>query len=207
MAEIIIVSFYTPNEIYTKMANRLIKSCKEFNLPYDIRQLEDKGSWVKNCNQKASFILDCVSKHDKKVVWIDSDARFLQYPTLLETTNASFGIRAEPGGPTRKQVNREAISLPLNWPSNLGNIWFNSGTILFEPCASITRLLNRWVELGEEFPKNWDQWNLQQAWADVQPDTEWLPRSYCQINKLHGNKNSVILHDLASVIQKVDRKE
>lgn len=207
MAEIVVVSFFTPKNIYQKMAERLIESCNKFNLPYDIRQVEDRGSWVKNCNYKASFIMDCISKHDKKVVWVDADGRFGRYPELLDKTTASFGVRAEPGGPTRKQVDRDPISLPSNWPKNLGNIWFNSGTILFEPCESIRRMVTRWIELGQEYPTNWDQWNLQQAWADIQPDTEWFPREYCQIDKLHGNRNAVILHDLASVMQKVNRKE
>jgi len=207
MAEMTIVSFYTPNEPYIRMSKRLIDSCEEYNLPHDIQKVEDRGSWVKNCNQKATFILNCLKKHNKKIVWIDSDARFIRNPELLHNTNACFGIRAEPGGPTRKQVDREAISLPSNWPSNLGNIWFNSGTIMFQPCESSYRLLDRWIQLGEQYPKNWDQWNLQQAWADTQPETEWFPREYCQINKLHGCRNAIILHDLASVIQKVNRKE
>lgn len=207
MNNIIVVSFYTPSNIYIKMANRLAESCKKFNLEYDICELKDKGSWVKNCNQKANFILDCLNKHNKKIVWVDADGRFGRHPDLLIKTTASFGIRAEPGGLTRKQVGREPISLPTNWPKNLGNIWFNSGTILFQPCENIHRMVTRWIELGQKYPTNWDQWNLQQAWADVQPNTEWFPREYCQIDKLHGNRNAVILHDLASVMQKVNRKE
>lgn len=201
-----VISFYTPNGIYQHMAERLSRTCASFNIPCITRKLDDKGSWVKNCNQKAIFIQSMLIQLKSKLVWIDSDAVLKRNPILLNNITAEFAIRAEPGKATRKQVGREEINLPNNWPKSLGNIWFNSGTMLFNPSQKTNMLIERWLELGEQYPSNWDQWNLQQAWADIQPITEWLPREYCQIHKLHGNKNAVVLHDLASVIQKVDRK-
>jgi hypothetical protein len=205
MKNFIVVSFYTPNGIYRKMVERLAKSCRTFDIPYEIQELKDKGSWVKNCNQKAEFIKNCLNAHEN-IVWVDSDAIIIKYPTLFETTQAEFGIRAEPGKKTRKQIGREEINLPHNWPVSLGNIWFNSGTMLFRQSPNTKKLIDRWIELGEQYPTNWDQWNLQQAWADTQPITEWFPREYCQIDKLHGTKQAIVLHSLASVMQKVDRK-
>lgn len=206
MSNFTVISFYTPNGIYQHMAERLMRTCYSFNIPYVIQKMNDKGSWVKNCNQKANFIHSMLKELNTKLVWIDSDAVFKKDPVLLNNSTAEFAIRAEPGKATRKQVGREEINLPINWPKSLGNIWFNSGTMLFSPSQKTNMLIERWIELGEKYPSNWDQWNLQQAWSDIQPSTEWLPREYCQIHKLHGNKNAVILHDLASVIQKVDRK-
>ena len=69
----------------------------------------------------------------------------------------------------------------------------------------IIKLLNNWVSIQTGTNK-WDQWSLQEAWANVQPKTEWFPREYCQIKKLHKANNAIILHELGSVLQKVNRK-
>jgi hypothetical protein len=73
-------------------------------------------------------------------------------------------------------------------------------------CENSIRLCNRWIEMQEQNPTHWDQWTLQQAWCDIQPKTEFLPQSYCQIDRMHGRQGAVILHRLASVEQKVNRQ-
>jgi hypothetical protein len=201
-----IVSYYTANGIYKEMSKRLIESLDKFKFQYNIEEKFDQGSWVKNCAMKADFLynkLKCANYGDA-IVWIDVDAIVVDYPEIFFQEDFDFAIRAEPGNRTKTPAGRETISLPLAWSHEPA--WFNSGTIFFRKTDSVMELLFRWIELKNQNPSHWDQWTLQQAWCDVQPKTKWLPRSYCQINKMHGSEGAVILHDLASVIQKVDRK-
>ena len=202
--QIKIVCFYTANGIYPQMAERLERSCKQFSLQTDIRQEQDLGSWVKNCGYKSNFIFDRLSEIEEGscILWVDSDAIFKKFPDLLTSCKEDFAIHAKPGGRTIKPVGRETINLPDKW--SIEPKWFESGTIFFRKTTQVLYLVDVWRKLTAQGNK-WDQWTLQEAWAEVQPPTLWLPRSYCQIHKLHGDKDAVILHDLASVIQRVNR--
>lgn len=204
--QIKIISFHTTDEFYTSMAKKLEASCNKFELQYKIESIAPKGSWVSNCAYKANFILEKLQqqKQNECIVWIDSDAQIMQHPSLFFSTQNDFGIRAEPGARTKKPSKREAISLPSKWPASLSPRWFNSGTIFLRNVPSVVSLVNEWIRLQTGTNK-WDQWTLQEAWANVQPKTEWFPREYCQIKKLHKEKGAVILHELASVLQKVNR--
>jgi hypothetical protein len=199
-----VVCFYTPNGIYPEMAQRLKKSCLERHLSCEIDMVEDNGSWVRNCGYKAKYIKSKLENINSQscLLWIDSDAMVLKQPSLLYSCKEDFAIHAKPGDRTIKPVGRETISLPEKW--NIEPKWFESGTIFFRKTNDIVRMVDLWEKLTATGNK-WDQWTLQEAWAEVQPPTLWLPRSYCQIHKLHGDKDAVILHDLASVIQKVNR--
>lgn len=199
-----VVSYHTPNGIYPELANRLKKSCVFFNIPIDVDVHEDRGSWVKNCAYKAEYILNKLSdvEDDTCIVWIDSDAKLMDIPRLFYDIQEDFAIRAKPGLKRIKPVGREFIDLPKKWVG--APAWFESGTIFLRKTTSVLTMLKLWIEMGRGNNK-WDQWTLQEAWCEVKPQTAWLPQSYCQIHKLHGDKDAVILHDLASVIQKVNR--
>lgn len=201
-----VVSFYTGNGSYAESAKRLAESCSALGIESDIERYEDRGSWVDNCNIKPEFILRKLGEDVDCIVWIDADARVVGYPELFAQTPVDFGVRAEPGARTRTPVGREEIRLPENWPSDLGNIWFNSGTLFLRKCADTVALAQAWLEYSRKMSRAWDQWSLQQAWADVEPVTEWLPLSYCQIESMHGREGAIVLHELASVAQKVDRR-
>lgn len=202
-----IVSFHTNDSFYSNMAKKLQESCIKFELQYEIKSIESKGSWVNNCAYKANFLLEKLQETESNncIVWIDADAKIITHPTLFFTIENDFGIRAEPGSKTKKPTKRETISLPNKWPSSLGSKWFNSGTIFLRNVPSIISMINEWISIQQGTNK-WDQWSLQEAWSNIQPKTEWLPREYCQIKKLHKENGAIILHDLASVAQKVDRK-
>lgn len=204
MNNIKVVSFYTPNGIYQKMSERLYSSCIEHGVAVDIEQRQDLGSWVKNCSQKAEYILKKILEVQKNecIIWLDSDSKVIKTPDLFYTIKEEFAIRARPGPKVIKPVGREQISLPVGWVGDPA--WFESGTIFARHTDSIITMLKLWIDLGQN-NNRWDQWTLQDAWTKIKPSTVWLPQSYCQIHKLHGDKDAVILHDLASVIQKVNR--
>ena len=199
-----VVCFYTPNGIYSEMANRLKKSCDALHIPTDIAQANDLGSWVKNCGYKSEFIRNKLANIEdgESILWIDSDAVVVTYPLLVVECSQDFAIHARNGSKSIRPAGRETIQLPKKW--TLEPKWFESGTIFFRKTPQIVAMVELWCSLTADGNK-WDQWTLQEAWAEIQPPTLWLPRSYCQINRMHGSKDAVILHDLASVIQKVNR--
>lgn len=201
------ISFYTPNGIYPQLIKELESSLNKHSLDCVIKQKQDKGTWVENCALKAEFIKEMLleSAHGDCLIWIDSDAQIIKYPDLFLLGNQEFMIRGEPGGKSKVPAGRERIHLPTNWPATTPACWFNSGTIFMRVCENTIKLCDRWIELKQQDPRAWDQWTLQQAWCDVQPITEFLPQSYCQIDRLHGRHGAVILHKLASVEQKVNR--
>ena len=208
MNKVKIISYYTNTGIYPEFVKRLKDSCERFSLPYEIRRRDDQGSWVDNCNYKINYIIEQLqlAQDNECLVWIDADARIMQHPYLFMVTDKDFGIRAEPGGRKKTPAGREEIELPKNWPYELSPAWFNSGTIFLRKTNTITKLCEEWFNLKQQAQRSWDQWTLQQAWCNVKPETEWFPREYCQINKLHGMNKAVVLHDLASTMQKVNRK-
>lgn len=202
------VSYYTNNGIYPELVKDLQKSLEKHSLNYTIKKLEDNGSWVKNCAMKAQFMKQMLIEGQLNdcLVWIDSDAQIVKYPDLLLLGEQEFMVRGEPGGKSKVPAGRERIHLPTNWPSSVAPCWFNSGTMFMRVCENSLKLCDRWIELQKQNPTHWDQWTLQQAWCDIQPKTEFLPQSYCQIDRLHGRQGAVILHRLASVEQRVNRQ-
>jgi len=202
------VSYYTPNGIYSQLKDDLIKSLQKYSLNYSVELYEDAGSWVKNCANKSKFILKHLEQSNINdcIVWIDSDAQVVKYPDLFLFGEQEFMIRGEPGGKSKVPAGRERIHLPINWPQNIAPCWFNSGTIFMRVCQNSINLCKSWITLQEQNATHWDQWTLQQAWCDIQPKTEFLPQSYCQIDRLHGRQGAVVLHRLASVEQRVNRK-
>jgi len=206
----LVCSFFT-DDFYRKYAVRLRKSACAMQWPHHILPLPDRGGWVKNCGQKAAFMNAVMSiPSSRPLLWIDADGEITREPRLFLQMSADFAIRAEPGRHTKKPTGREVQRLPENWPEDVTPRWFNSGTIFVNRTDKGKALLRRWVELTEEKPSSWDQWTLQQAWADVQPTTVWLPQSYCKIATMGWRSgegpHTYIRHELASTKRRVSRK-
>ena len=206
----IVVSFYT-DEFYKTHAERLRRSCCGCKWPHRIIAMPDQGGWVQNCGMKAKVMLAArLTEKKRPVLWIDADGEIVREPTILRETKAEFAVRAEPGKRTKRPTGREIMSLPENWPADVSPRWFNSGTIFFSKAKRAVEMLERWVALTEERPNDWDQWTLQQAWADVQPQTLWLPQGYCRITRMHRGRVppddlTCIRHELASTQRRVTR--
>ena len=199
-----VVCYHTPNGIYPEMAARLKTSCTDLNVSIDVDCCADLGSWVKNCAYKAKYIKQKLTEtaNNSCIVWIDSDAKLMSFPNTFGDCSVDFAVHAKPGAKRIKPAGREFINIPAKWKGDPA--WFESGTIFFRKTESIMNMVDLWIAMGENTNK-WDQWTLQEAWCEITPTTLWLDRSYCQINKMHGADGAVILHDLASVIQKVNR--
>ena len=60
----VVVSYFT-NEGYKKEMNRLIASLDEYNISYDIREVEPRGNWHLNTQYKAEFIKEMLELYDR----------------------------------------------------------------------------------------------------------------------------------------------
>jgi hypothetical protein len=78
----LVVSFYTRSTIYEKEVEDLQVSCQSLSIEHYIEARPDLGSWERNTWQKPLFILECLEKFNRPLLWVDSDAVILQKPKL-----------------------------------------------------------------------------------------------------------------------------
>jgi hypothetical protein len=143
----IFVSFFTEN--YREEADGLIGTLKQFNLEYEIRHIEDRGSWVENCAQKPRFISDTMLWHpDRPVVWVDADARIRREPKLFDELDCdvAFHLRHE--------------------------VELLSGTLYFGTSKRALQLVEDWQRRCVENPDKLDQVMLHDAVKDCVQDRE-----------------------------------
>jgi len=178
MNEFIVVGYFTRNTFYEDYAQMLVKSLKQYSIPYYIEGTENLGSWLKNTNYKPTFIKEMLIKFPKhNIVYVDCDAKFLRYPKLFEEIEKDIAVHLFKG------------------------IEILSGTIFLKNKISSYELVKRWEELCRKKPHQWDQKSL----AEVLGKNFYkLPVAYCQIlNKKKRIKDrqlasSIIVHYQAS---------
>lgn len=188
-----VISFYTKNTPYQKEISRLIDSCKEYEVAFDIEGVDSFGSWELNCAFKPFFILKKLKELNKPLLWIDADGAFVNVPRWNEAFTADFCVRMH-------------SNLADTHPSKV-----ISSTIFVQPTSQAMLLLRIWAmecekqlldsKRSEEF---WDQTALRDAifsnkhQADVRP----IPLAYAKIfdhpQDLHEVANPIIEHYQAS---------
>lgn len=176
-----IVSFYTIGTPYEQEAQEMKNSAHDVGLT-DVRlyPVSSKGSWERNCQQKAEIIQRAAHDLCKPFLYVDSDARFQEYPHMLEYA----------------------------WDQDIAIHYFKgkellSGTIWMNPSHATYALLAMWNVLNIEQPRAWDQKTLHQA-IQQQPDLKVLrlPTEYCYIYDLskqhYGERQAIVTHYQAS---------
>lgn len=166
------VSFYTPP--YAAEAEGLIQSLGRWNLNHEIVAVADRGSWVKNCAYKASFIRDMMLKHEcRPLVWLDADARVMRRPDLFDSLTCDLACHYRDG--------TELLS----------------GTLYIGPTAR--DLVRQWEQACLEHPNEWDQRVLAGV---IERERRWkiinLPADYTAIFDAGMSLDPVILHRQAS---------
>ncbi len=131
----LIVSYYTEETPYEKEAGDLIASCKKFGLEYEIEAIPNKGSKEANCCFKPEFLLNCLEKYNRPIVWTDIDSMFFQNPTIFEDCKADVALRINDNVP---------VDSPLKILSN---------TMFINNTASTKKLLNFWKKECEKLLK------------------------------------------------------
>ncbi len=168
----VIVSFYTKNTPYEKEVENLIASCEKYGLETSIEGVDSFGSWELNCAFKPFFLYQKLEQLNKKLLWVDADAIFVEKPSVLKEFSGDFAVR----------INEE---LALDHPSKV-----MSGTIFVNTTTRSQELLRRWAQecvkelmredRSEEF---WEQTALRDIILskDLSADVRSLPLSYVKI--------------------------
>jgi hypothetical protein len=99
----IVVSFYTDDEIYKPLGLQLIEQLKKYDMEYDIEEIENKeiskNNWINLVIYKPLFMKKMMEKHKKNIVWIDVDTIINEYPKFLfdyENTEIELAYLARP---------------------------------------------------------------------------------------------------------------
>jgi hypothetical protein len=145
----LIIAYYTENTSYQNLAEKLKKSLQNLGLPHYIEAIQDQGSWEKNTHYKAYFIKKCLEDKNEDLLYVDVDAIFKSYPSLIDTLSCDLGYRTE----DFKWRKDEALS----------------GTIFLKNNDRIKKFVDRWIQLNEAVPaermkpETWEQKNMQTA--------------------------------------------
>lgn len=195
-----IISYYT--SLYQWDAQQLIQSLRRCGIEhFNVEERPQLGSWARNTQYKAPFILEQLSAGDP-VVWTDADSRIRQVPTLFDTL-----VECDVAFFYLKQSDTPEFSPPANCKLPRDQIaregYLQSGTMLFNHTPRTIELINRWISLNEEDHEQWDQWNLQLATADIEDlKIATLPPEYVWIqgvsSNIFGARPPVIEHLQAS---------
>jgi len=92
-----LIAYYTEgdkNNFYVKCAANLEAQCKKFGFDYYFEKKSSLKDYTKNCKLKPKFILDCLSKFNEPLLFLDIDADLtgLIPPEFETLINYDIGI-------------------------------------------------------------------------------------------------------------------
>lgn len=175
----LVVSYFTRNTYYEKEVEGLIASCRKFNIEYDIQSLPCLGNWNANCHQKPFFILKCMEKHQRPLLWIDADGIICSDLNYFNTIKETIAVRML--DPLPKDHHSKVIS----------------ATVYIQPYPLGFQILNWWCQESE---KNHAEKNDQSCLRDVllnkidAKNFHNLPNAYCAIPGLDPlSKDAIVI--------------
>lgn len=172
-----IVSFYTKHTPYEKEVKNLVTSLEKAGVKYYVEGVESFGSWEKNCQYKAEFILKALNNFNTNIVWIDADAVVMRYPLLFDELDCDIAY---------------------HYLSHRNELL--SGTLFVKNNDKMRVVSSEWIKLNAS-NREWDQKNLQKVVeADSTIDRFILPAAYCKIYDNHRQQvtDPVVMHYQAS---------
>jgi len=173
----IFVSYATPK--YRKAMEGLVASLENLCLDFLAAHLPSLGSWRLDCLRKIDFLSRMLKAHDRPVVWIDADAKILDYPEMLfhVASDLAYSKWESPGG---------SVTMHL------------TGTIYLSNTSESRAFLDHWASMaGKDVPC--DMTAFIRAVNTMKVSQFHLPVEYCWIENYHdrfyGNeKKPIILH-------------
>jgi hypothetical protein len=157
-----IVSGYTKNTPYEKEVQNLKASLDKFGFSCEhIVGFENLGTWEKNCQQKALILKSKLQQLKTPIVWLDADAVLKKNPVLF------YEIEKD---------------IAFCYYRIAGKDELLSGTIFLKPSEISFKILDEWIKLNNQNPKEWDQRTLQKIIKNFKIDYYNLPPSYCKID-------------------------
>lgn len=143
------MGYFTEGTGYEAEARKLQESADRFGLEHFIRPVPNLGSWQKNTQFKARFLLAMLDDDQvagRPIVYVDADAAFHAYPELFDRleVDAAFGY-LDHAQFSRSRPGKELIS----------------STVYFANNAAARAIVRAWIVENERNPAKWDQKNLQ----------------------------------------------
>lgn len=170
----IYISYHTGGE-YEASADELRATLCEFGLPHEIVFRESRGHWYRNLNQKPEVIRDMLRKYEgSPVVWLDADARVVQYPAIFDALSVDFACHF------------------------LEKAELLSSTMYFGPTPEAKMLVDAWCDAAADEPMTMDQRLLQKI---VESDKHLhrfdLPESYaCIFDRGRVPESEVVIRQM-----------
>lgn len=128
------VAYYTIGTPYAAEAAELIDTLEKFGLVYQVRGVPNRGSWDANTSFKPTFLRNMMTEFEgQPLVYLDADARVLQYPDLFDTISCDVAAHWKDG--------HELLS---------GTLYLGAGVKTWE-------LVKAWKAECDSNPGMWDQ--------------------------------------------------
>lgn len=156
----LVIAYYTEGTGYAQEADKLRLSMLPLGLEHQIEAVPNLGSWQRNTQFKARFILDMMDRFPgRPLLYVDADATFERYPAALCALDADIAVHHRGG--------KELLS----------------GTIYLSGSIASQRIVERWVAMNDQCPNLWDQINLERTLHSAPgiAKVEELPADYCAI--------------------------
>ena len=197
-----VVSYYTMGTPYVDVAHRYLMNSIKYlgkELKSSIRAVPDLGSWQANTSYKPEFILNMLDHYDENIVFLDSDAELLGYPSLFDDIPFDYNFAAH-------LLNRDTW---YNRNTGKEDLELLTGTLFVRNNLRSREILRKWKEKCLS-SKIWEQKVLAKVLKDSEEPVYNLPIEYCWIKDLPGNKppyvkpkgNIVIQHNQVSRVLK-----
>ena len=176
-----VIGFYTKDSPYQQEALEMKESAHAVGIE-DVRLYEvaSRGTWERNCQQKAEILLQACKDIGKPFLYIDADARFNTLPVIgQDWIDYDIGVHHFKG------------------------IELLSGTLYINPTERTKRVLVNWVDACKLSVHRWDQRIL----ADIlrrdditkvlllAPEYTWI---FDLSKKYYGDLQPIITHYQAS---------
>lgn len=180
------ISFFTEGTNYEIEARELKKSLSKFGFSTEhIVPRKNLGDWHRNCCQKPVFIKEKLLELNKPVVWIDSDAELIKFPSLFN------------------DLDKSDIDISIHY---LNGKELYSATIYLKPTPNTFNVLDKWIEVLTPDLENKGRWKgfEQSALQYVIATGKYalkiypLPLSYACIFDLPNRPDPVIVQNQAS---------
>jgi hypothetical protein len=173
------ITMYTP--LYASEVDELVMTAREHGVEVGPIQIECRGSWLANVQQKAEVVHQEMTRvPHRPIVWVDADARFRAEPTLLYEMPARISFAAY----FIEGVFKSPMRRP--WGPQRSSSALAGGTMYFAPYDSTRNLVLDWISACTARPTVWEQQNLQRALGETLDSGELfyfsnLPQSYCKV--------------------------
>lgn len=178
-----IVCYATKDTPYVNILEKNLEpSVEKFKLNHLFKIVPNLRNWYKNTAYKPKFILDCLNNLNTDVVWIDSDASIIKYPSL-------FG-----------EIKEDIAFHKLSW-----NLWYGynskkdtkellTGTMYFKNIPKIKELCKEWYKKANE-TNEWEQKVLAKIIKNYDLSIYELPIEYIWIKTLPNGRPPLIKRD------------